>query len=223
MSVTRSPKRRVALLMGTSPTYVRELAQGVARYNAEHGRWVVHFERCDPQALPPPWLKTWRGDGILCRVGNRRMARAVLATGLPAVTFRWAISTPGVPAIGTDQRAVARLAAEHLRRRGFRQFAAVGLAPGVQPPLDERLDEFVADLGRERLPCAVFTAAGDRIGPQQQQRLARWLRTLPKPLGVLAVNDDSGLRVLNACAQAGLMVPEQVAVIGAGNDDCHLL
>jgi len=177
MSVTRSPKRRVALLMGTSPTYVRELAQGVARYNAEHGRWVVHFERCDPQALPPPWLKTWRGDGILCRVGNRRMAR----------------------------------------------FAAVGLAPGVQPPLDERLDEFVADLGRERLPCAVFTAAGDRIGPQQQQRLARWLRTLPKPLGVLAVNDDSGLRVLNACAQAGLMVPEQVAVIGAGNDDCHLL
>ena len=220
MPGSRNAKRRVALLMGTSPTYVRELAQGVARHNAEHGRWVIHFERCDPDAPPPAWLKTWKGDGILVRVGNRRMARAVRDRGLPVVAFRWAIPTPGVPAIGTDQRAVAALAAEHLRQRGFRQFAAVGLARGVQPPLDERLDEFVADVRRAGLACATFTVAGDRSAPQQQQRLVRWLRTLPQPLGILAVNDDTGLRVLNACAQARLMVPEQVAVLGAGNDDC---
>jgi len=220
MSGTKNAKRRVALLIGMSPTYVRELAQGVARYNAEHGRWIVHFERCDPEAPPPPWLKTWKGDGILVRVGNRRMGRAVRETGLPAVAFRWATPTPGIPAIGTDQQAVAHLAAAHLRERGFRQFAAVGLARGVQSPLDERLDEFVACLNRDGFPCAVFRADGARFGPQQQQRLARWLRSLPAPLGILAVNDDTGLRVLNGCAQAGLMVPEQAAVLGAGNDDC---
>ena len=56
---------------------------------------------------PPKWLKNWKGDGILVHVGNRRVAAAALEAGVPAVAFRWAVTTPGIPAIGTDHRAVA--------------------------------------------------------------------------------------------------------------------
>jgi len=57
-----------------------------------------------------------------------------------------------------------------------------------------------------------------------QQDLAEWLLSLPKPLGVFAAHDLRALCVLDACRRAGILVPEQVAVIGVDNDEtlCNL-
>ena len=65
--------------------YARGLLHGVARYIREHGKWTVYFEPRAPQEPPPPWLKGWKGDGVLARVANQRMAKAVLALGVPVV------------------------------------------------------------------------------------------------------------------------------------------
>ena len=156
--------------------YVRELAQGVAQFNREHNHWVIRFEDLPMGDPPPGWLKNWKGDGILIRVGDRRVAAAVRATGLPAVAFRWAVPTPGIPAIGTDHRAVSAMAAAHLRERGFRHFAACGLTRGVHPPLDERVDAFVQIVKESGYPCHVFEAKRNCTWEQEQAQIARWLR-----------------------------------------------
>lgn len=213
-------KRTVALLMGTSPTYVRELAQGVAQFNREHGDWVIRFEDHRMEDPPPKWLRKWKGDGILVRVGNRRMAAAVRASGVPAVAFRWALRTPGLLSVGTDHRAVAELAAAHLRERGFQQFAVCSTPPGIHPPLDERLGAFEQIVTGSGFRCDVFDAKPDHTWEQEQRQISRWLRSLPKPVGVLGCNDECGVQLLNACGRAGLAVPEQVAVLGVSNDDC---
>ena len=49
-------------------------------------------------------------------------------------------------------------------------------------------------------------------------RIAKWLKDIPKPCGILACNDKSGLDVLQACQLLGLRVPEDIAVIGVDND-----
>ena len=53
---------------------------------------------------------------------------------------------------------------------------------------------------------------------------ARWIKKLPKPLGVLAGNDPRGIQLLDACRRAGVAVPEEVAVVGVDNDElvCEL-
>ena len=213
-------KRRVALLIETSPTYVRELAHGVAQYNREHGNWVIYLERHGPDAPPPKWLKTWKGDGILVRTGNRRMARAVLATGLPSVAFRWIINAPGLPSIGPDNHAVARMAAAHFRERGFRNFACCGFTEGLQPELDERVHAFVEETGAWEFRCEVFKVDHNRNETREQKRITQWIKSLPKPVGLMACNDTCGLRLLNACAWADIKVPDEVAVVGVSNDDC---
>lgn len=213
-------KRRVALLIETSPAYVRELAHGVAQYNREHGNWVIHLERHAPHAPPPKWLKTWKGDGILVRTSNRRMARAVIATGLPSVAFRWGIHAAGLPSIGPDNRGVAQLAAAHLRERGFRHFACCGLTEGPQPELDERVRAFVEEIGALEFRCQVFRVDPKRSAEREQKRITQWIKSLPKPVGLMACNDANGLHVLNACAWAEVKVPDEVAVVGVGNDDC---
>lgn len=49
-------------------------------------------------------------------------------------------------------------------------------------------------------------------------RLTRFLRSLPVPTAVFAANDEQGRRVLNASTEAGLRVPEQIAVLGVDDD-----
>ncbi len=212
--------RKVALLIEATNGYARGLLHGVARYAHEHGSWTIYFE---PRALdepPPKWLKGWKGDGILARISNRRTAKAVMAAGVPVVELRRMLSLPGIPAIGPDHQAVARLAFEHLRGRGFRHFGFCGLPRGQDPPLDDRADAFVACLRSAGLSCSVFPADRTAGWEQEQKRLARWIRALPKPAGIMTCQDNRGLQVLRACAQVGIAVPDQVAVIGAGNDDC---
>jgi len=213
-------KRQVALLIEATNAYARGLLLGVAKYTHERAGWTVYFE---PRALhepPPKWLNGWKGDGILARIGNRRTARAVQATGVPVVELRRMLHLPGMPAIGPDHEAVARLAAEHLRERGFRQFGFCGLPRGMDPPLDDRGEAFLLYLKSAGLPCSVFPASRAMAWEQEQRRMAQWVRSLPKPAAVLTCNDSRGLQILRACVRAGIKVPDQVAVIGAGNDDC---
>ena len=49
--------------------------------------------------------------------------------------------------------------------------------------------------------------------------LAEWLENLPKPLGLFAVSDYRARQALDACRNSGLRVPEEVAIVGTGNED----
>ena len=53
---------------------------------------------------------------------------------------------------------------------------------------------------------------------QEQDDVARWIDSLPKPIAILACNDIRGLQVLDACRRIALPVPERVAVLGVDND-----
>jgi LacI family transcriptional regulator len=218
----------VALLIETSREYARGLLRGVARYHQEHGPWSIFFEPHGLDAPPPPWLKNWQGDGILVRIDNRRMAEAILSTGIPAVDVRGAFHNLGLPFIGADNRPVGKLAFEHLLDCGLRHFAFCGTPRGENPNQDLRCDifcELVEQAGHE---CRVYLGKGRRgragSWEQRQQQLARWLRSLPKPVGIMTCHDDRGHQVLEACRRAELAVPDEVAVIGVDNDPflCNL-
>ena len=45
------------------------------------------------------------------------------------------------------------------------------------------------------------------------------LSGLPRPLAVLAANDQAGVYLLDACRRAGYAVPDEIAVVGAENDE----
>lgn len=213
----------VAVLIETSREYGRGLLRGVAWYVRRRGPWSVYFHPMGLDDQPPPWLKTWRGDGILARINNHRMAEAVLASGLPAVDLRGALAGLGLPHIGPDNRAVVRQALEHLVERGFRQFAFYGAPPGQNRFLDLRGEHFRNLVEQSGYECRVFGRGGRRRRSepweQQQQRIAEWLRKLPTPVGLACSSDEEALDVLDACRRAGRAVPDQVAVISVDNDE----
>ncbi len=157
-------------------------------------------------------------------LGNRQVAEAVRAIGVPVVELRGVLPDLGFLFIGVDNLAVAQLALEHLRERGFRHFAFYGLPRGIHPLMDNRCDHFERLVAVAGFPCHIFrerrAAAGDPW-EREQEAITRWIQTLPKPIGVMTCNDDCGLRMLDACRRADVMVPDEVAVISEDNDE-HL-
>ena len=117
------------------------------------------------------------------------------------------------------------MAAGHLLQRGYHHYAFVGVARRVWS--QRRETSFCQSIKAAGFPVQVYKPSGagrDRVWEREQPVLADWLRRLPKPVGVMACNDDRGREVLEACRAAGIRVPEEIAVIGVDNDDllCEL-
>ena len=219
----KTRQRRVALLIESSRAYARELIRGIARFNQERTHWRVEFTPRGLDDPPPAWLKAWKGDGILARINDRGMARALSRKGVPVVDLRRMIHLEGVPVVGPDDEAVARLVADHFQQRGFRRLAFVGLPVGTHKSMDARAEHFrrlVERAGYEhRLLSVKIVTRGDRWEAQSGQ-IGRWLERLERPCAIMACNDDLGLQVLDACRRCGIGVPDEIAVVGVGNDEC---
>ena len=218
----------IALLIESSREYGRGLLRGIARYQQEHGPWSIYFEPHGLHERPPSWLKNWRGDGILARIDNRKMADLIVNTGLPAVDVRGALANLPIPFVGLDNRAVAQLGFAHLQQCGLQNFAFCGTPRGENPNQDMRCDVFVECVNGIGKKCDVCLGGPRRRGSvsweSEQQHITRWLKKLPKPVGVMTCHDDRGHQTLDACRRADLRVPDDVAVIGVDNDSnlCNL-
>jgi len=215
--------RHVAIMVETSRAYGRGLLRGIARYNRQRGRWHTYFEPHGLDDPPPTWLKGWNGDGVIARIDNRRMARALLALGRPVVNLRGTVPGLPFPFLGANNETVARLGAEHFLEKGFMHFGFCGFARGYHPGLDRRGECFRRLIEAAGYRCSLYQQPrgpkGQRKPENEQRRLARWIKNLPKPVGIMAANDDRGLDILNACRRIGVKVPYQVAVLGVDNDE----
>ena len=222
---------KVALLLETSRVYGRDLLRGIVRYARLHGPWALevspgHFE----QQLPKMRREGVRG--IIARISSPELARAIRAAGVPAIAleasfeeFTTVNPELGLCEIRSQSETIARMAADHLLERGFRQFAYCGIPRCLWSEVRERsFAQYVAEAG---FPCHVYPhPRSERREPWEEQRplLAGWLSRLPKPIGLMACNDDHGRKLLIACRDAAVQVPDEVAVVGADNDElvCEL-
>lgn len=215
---------KVALLVETARGYGREVLQGVLRYARLHGPWTFYVTPGDfAQDLPK--MEEWGGTGIIARIETPQVAKAILATRLPVVALDLSESQlkPGSPwsrvsQLTSDSEGAVRLAAEHLVEKGFRNFGFVGIAGKIWSNI--RQQAFVRQMAGAGHSTHVYPCAQRRRlrWSREQAIMARWLEGLPKPVGIMACNDDRGREVLAACRQAKLRVPEEVAVIGVDND-----
>lgn len=223
-SARRRPRRRprVALLIETSNAYARGLLQGIVRY-IEQRPWSLQVLEQGRGDDPPRWLEHWDGDGIIARIEKPAIAKAVLRKRLPAVDVSAARLAPSLPWVETDDQQIAKLAAEHLMERGFRHFAFCGDARFNWSRWREmRFVEYIHAAG---FACHTHSPRNStKSVSAHRANLGRWLKGLPKPVGVFACYDVRGQQVLDACRDVSLGVPEEVAVIGVDNDEllCHL-
>jgi LacI family transcriptional regulator len=128
----------------------------------------------------------------------------------------------GLPAnfVGVDDEVVGTMATEHLIEAGCRRLAHIG-GPHVSTALGRR-EGFRRALARHGLPVSepymITREHGDNAANVSGYAAMQTLLQLnPRPDAVFCHNDPTAMGAMNAILEAGLRIPEDIAVIGCGN------
>lgn len=156
--------------------------------------------------------RSWHPEGIIGRVPTVKIARAFLAKKVPVVNCSGIVLRGhDFPTVTGSYVGDATLVAEHFWSRGFSHFAYVG-----------HPDESYVNILYEKF-CEVLARRGHRCAfhrsVSRPEAYVDWLRSLPKPVGVLCWGPAIGHMVLDACLKSGITVPHDVAVMGCDFDD----
>ncbi|MBN2293413.1 MAG: DNA-binding transcriptional regulator [Pirellulales bacterium] len=223
---------KIAILMRSSRRCHRDLLCGIAAYARPHGPWEFYHQEEPLSDEVPGWLRNWDGDGIIIRIENRRLFEDVRKLGIPCIDLCGLFIDGGFPSIDSDYASVSRLATEHFIEHGFENFAFYGV-PDIHYSNNccRSFTEQIRQSGREveifQCPWElqrVMANTSEIRGLLRENEMAAWLKALPKPVGLMACNDFRAQQVLDLCLQEGIVVPDEVAVVGIGNDEvlCEL-
>ena len=123
--------------------------------------------------------------------------------------------------VGIDDRAAGMLATKHLIEQGCRNIAHIR-GPEVSTALGrlEGYRQALATARRKALPGHVVSlgSSGDHRGePGGYACAKKLLANKVRPDGIFCFNDPSALGAMRAIFEAGLHIPEDIALVGCGN------
>lgn len=211
--------QRIALLIDTSVTFSSLIIRGVAQYAHEQPAWQILLQPrgvYEHTSVP----QHWDVDGVITRVTHRTQATALAQLGIPVINVSRS-DVPGFsfPQVRIDERVTGRLTATHLLERGFRSLAYYCIPdhPNYQDQMGPVFEEITHSWGGT---CRHFkqwrqTKSNRNATPAE---LEAWLKTLPKPVGILAWDAVHGHTLCEACVSGGFRIPDEVAII-CGEDD----
>lgn len=215
--------KRVILLIESSRAYGRSLLRGIVKYSKLKGGWSFYNEpRGQEQSLPP--FSSWEVDGAIVRLKESEKAHRFLEKGIPIIVAREEKEINGVPNIVGDNVAVGRMAAEYLLKKGFKHFGYCGFSSVWSEARLRSFSETIRNAGYEISAHRPLQAPKPGSWQNELQQISEWLTGLPKPLAIMACNDDRGRHVIEACKMANMKIPHEVAVLGVDNDElfCEL-
>lgn len=214
---------RVILFADASRGFGRGILSGIARYSSLNGPWT--FYRKTPLYLNGPnftlkELAEWKPDGIICPVDS---AKDFLSLEIPIIGYDPSSYAGPIPCITSDHASIGHLAAQHLLELGSPNFAFCGF-----DMLDwsaERCTSFCKTIGETGATVNAYKGPQKKMSwAKEEPLILNWIRSLPKPISIFCVNDDRAASVLECCRLLELGVPEDVAIIGADDDEyiCEL-
>jgi LacI family transcriptional regulator len=223
-------RRTIVVVMDRSLTCHREILRGVSSFVRAHGDWHVHIFTPADDYLQ--LVRDAKPDGlILGWVHDAHNARATCDLVPHTIGVCGQLERLGLDDLAqveSDDEAVGELAAWHFLHKGFKHFAFVGLQTIWSRRRWTGFERVVRQAGYQAVlkddDQGATTTYWGWVKPGQSTNLIEWLNNLPRPLAVLACHDPRGHDVIEACRDAELRVPDDVAILGVDNDDldCEL-
>jgi DNA-binding LacI/PurR family transcriptional regulator len=200
-----------------APAFLRGVARAIEE--APTGLLLVPDSRYRDEAARTVREAAVDGFIIYSTPQNDPRIEAALARGLPIVTVDQPRGAE-TPFVGIDDRGAARSAAEYLRELGHERVAVVSfvatLDPGAALALDltaERLQGYEDGLGAAWDPALVRTVRPNAPEPAREAAV-ELMRSPSPPTAILAMSDILAIGALEAAAELGIRVPEQLSVVG---------
>ena len=218
----------IGILIERQRTYGRRLCEGIIHFARERTNWTLRI--VDFMNLPQI-AHNKDIDGFIARVMDDRAEEQLRATGKPVVDVFFERPRMGFAAADQNALLVGQMAAQHFIEHRFTNFAFCGY--NGRSYSDRRRDAFMQCLEQNHFPCAVYrtppsalkdfnnsVVLQERFGFASDHRALRtWISKLPKPVGVFCSHDMRAYHLAEACRSQGLQIPEDVAILGADDDE----
>jgi len=166
-----------------------------------------------------PWFYNLNADGIVVR--DLENIEEIVSMRIPIIVASTVKSSKfNLPYVCADNEKVGMMGAEHFIERGFQEFGFYGFND-MQWSLN-RYAGFSQRLAVDGFEVQTYLwprLKDQRVWEKEQKRTTDWLKSLPKPVGIMACSDYEGQKLIEVCKTADIRVPEEVAILGANNNN----
>lgn len=230
------PKTKIAFAYSNITHNTQGIMSGITEYIRDKGDWdLIIWADSSFESLE--FLKERGCRGAFAHIQTSTKAQQILTIGIPIVAFSTLQNLLSIPYISADPDPIARTAYEYFKSKKFTQFGFFGISEARWSL--ERMESFRRYVEQDGNILHIFQSRPrpirtDSVPPAKlwietilqkgQQPFVDWLRQLPKPIAILVSNDVLACHLSNVAAEAGLRIPEEIALLGVDDDQaiCNL-
>lgn len=219
---------KITLIIDLSGTPGRNLMRGIARYARLYGPWQLNHFWGDFYESSPK-----KADFLANLKKNLRNSDGVIMREPYAVDFIKDLEIPAIiasairdaevptkPTILTNSRTIGKMGTDYFIQKGFKNLAFCGLKKMLWSEHRQNYFEDTArKAGLEIFKYSFTYPHRESSRDAKLNLIARWIRRLPKPVGIMSCNDLCGKFIIDSCRRNSIAVPQEVAVLGVDNDD----
>lgn len=216
----------IPIVLDASGSVYRDVVAGVSTYARRQLEWLIHVEEYPWNVVPH--LMSTGARGVIACVRSADLEGVLRMLPIPVVYIR----ADGVEvvnsepsrepcAVSGDDQAIGRMGCDFLVDQQSPRLAFVGIASAFNiTSLNTRAAAFKDRAVQRHVPCSVRIVECPlaKDWSRALDSVDDWLQSLEKPVGLMAYNDAQAAQILQLCTIRNLVVPEQLAVLGVGND-----
>ena len=219
---------KILVLIDYSSEFSRRLMRGLIKYSKANGPWI--FYRL------PSYYKTLYGKDGIVEWAKEREADAIIALwdhegtnrlqqlNIPVLLQNYKERSSFYSNITGDYYGTGAMAAKFFIERKFQNFAFYGSKGVVWSR--ERAHGFRDKVEKAGGNYYYFESENLRSEDWSKSHvmLDEWLISLPKPVAMLACDDNFALQISEICKMKNIKIPKDVSLMGVDNDDliCNL-
>jgi LacI family transcriptional regulator len=215
-------KPNIAVSLNLDWPYLRyqELYLGIQNYADKHTNWHLVSDHFPEMKLAGSTPEAPFYDAIIGRLSARAYKQSK-RLGIPVVNTKQSNGLCGLPCVFEDQGAEAKLAAEHLLQRGFRNFVNIEIRNA--PSGKKYLSGLKSAIKAYKCPVQSYTISKNYTEDPQQwlntcNAIRQWIKDWQAPLAICCSMNSVGLFVATECLENGVQIPEDIAIVVTGGD-----
>jgi LacI family transcriptional regulator len=216
---------KILILTDFAESYAKTLLKGIARYSREHGPWLFcrmplfYRETIGIDGLLA-WAKEWGANAVIGQLYNDADVVKIVEAGIPVIAQDFKERFSDIPNITGAYRETGEMGASYFLKKGYTNFAFYGFSDIVwSRERAEGFEKKINESGHEVHYFEHRKARSEELWYYKPSSLNQWLKSLPKPVALMACDDNQGQHITEACRHSGIRIPEEVAVLGVDNDE----
>lgn len=221
---------RLLFISDFTESFAFNLTKGIVRYSRQGEQWEIcrmppSYMKANGLPETVEWARRWGANAVIGQFNQDDRIDLFKENGIVVVAQDYKKKFTTIPNITGDYFEMGRMAASYFMERGFTNYAFFGFKDVCWS--DERMTGFRSTLEQAGFGGSFFSYRMQNIETlwsYERNDLTKWLEMLPKPIAIMACDDNQATNLIHACNAIGIKIPSEVSVIGVDNDEivCNL-